>query len=72
MFNFLRSRIDQQYIDGGRVYCPSRSCDVEVDVCAGCRWMLDIDSDARLPFVRCEPPAPLIAGLETSAYSHLR
>ena len=71
MFNFLRSRTDQQYIDGGRVYCPSRSCDVEIDVCAGCRWMLDIDSDARLPFVRCEPPARLIEGIEASASRHL-
>ena len=63
MFDFLRTQEPRQFIDGGRVYCPNRSADVEFDVCFGCRWMEQIDQDAELPFVRCEPqPRALIYG----------
>jgi hypothetical protein len=38
-----------------------RECDVESDVCAGCRWMTDMDEKAELPYVRCTPaPRPLV------------
>ena len=56
MFALLKSSPDRHYVDGGRVPCPRQGCDVEVDVCAGCRWLDRIDLDAKLPYVRCSPP----------------
>ena len=56
MFEFLKAPDFRQYIDQGTVSCPNRNGDVEVDLCAGCRWMQEIDRDAKQPFVRCDPP----------------
>ena len=55
MFSLFRSASDQRFIDHGLVSCPVRGGDVEIDVCAGCRWLLEVDENARLPFVRCRP-----------------
>ena len=57
MFSLFRSPSDQHFIDRGLVSCPVRAGDVEIDVCAGCRWLLEVDENARLPFVRCRPEA---------------
>jgi hypothetical protein len=46
---------EEHFIDRGRVYCPVREHDVDLDVCAGCRWATHIDLKARLPVVRCRP-----------------
>jgi hypothetical protein len=45
-------------IDRGRVACPVRGRDVETDLCADCRWALEVDEHARPPFVRCRPMLP--------------
>ena len=58
MFFFMRSPGYEHYVDSGSVNCPRRGRDVEVDLCAGCHWMTDIDLQAKPPFVRCQP-APL-------------
>lgn len=55
MLSLFRSWSDRRLIDRGRVACPIRGSDAEIDVCAGCRWMLEIDENAALPFVRCAP-----------------
>jgi len=61
MFTLFPRPLDRHFIDGGRVPCPVRECDVESDVCAGCRWMTDMDEKAELPYVRCTPaPRPLV------------
>jgi hypothetical protein len=61
MFSLFRSPLDRHFIDDGRVGCPARGCDVESDVCAGCRWLVDMEETAKLPFVRCRPePRPII------------
>lgn len=57
MFAFLKNAPERHFMDGGRVPCPRQGRDVEVDVCAGCRWLDRIDVNAKLPFVRCSPPA---------------
>jgi hypothetical protein len=57
MFPLIRPRAAQRYVDGGCVHCPLRQRDVEVDLCAGCQWMTEIDLQAKLPFVRCRPEA---------------
>ncbi|HYL25327.1 MAG TPA: hypothetical protein VEV21_13125 [Burkholderiales bacterium] len=54
----LRRVPDEHLIDTGRVYCPVRGRDVEFDVCAGCRWSMGIDLQARFPVVRCRPERP--------------
>ena len=60
MFDFLKPPDLRQYLDNGKVFCPNRSCDVEIDTCAGCRWMQEIYQNAKQPFVRCDPrPWPL-------------
>lgn len=55
MFKLFTPPPDSHLIDRGWVLCPTRGHDVEVDVCAGCRWRLELDEDAELPFVRCQP-----------------
>jgi hypothetical protein len=40
-------------IDDGRVACPLRRRDVEVDLCAGCGWAGAIDMEGEAPSVRC-------------------
>lgn len=59
-FRIFRSRSPERVIDNGRVGCPVRNCDVEVDICAGCRWLKQIDEKADIPFVRCRPELPLM------------
>jgi hypothetical protein len=54
----FRPRPEEHFIDAGHVYCPVRKCDVELDVCAGCRWTTSIDLAAKLPVVRCAPQSP--------------
>ncbi|HLB13376.1 MAG TPA: hypothetical protein VJM14_00440 [Burkholderiales bacterium] len=58
MFGILRSPVDRRLIDRGMVACPVRGHDVEVGFCADCRWALEMDEQARLPFVRCRPILP--------------
>lgn len=61
MFSFIRPPSHEHYVDGGCVSCPRRGHDVEVDLCAGCQWMTEIDLQAKPPFVRCEAgPAPVL------------
>jgi hypothetical protein len=55
MFALFRSPSDCQFIDRGLVRCPLRAADVELDVCAACRWRLEIDEKGKLPSVRCRP-----------------
>jgi len=61
MFSLFRSQSGRGFIDNGRVACPARGYDVETDICAGCRWLVEMDETAKLPFVRCHPQArPII------------
>jgi hypothetical protein len=61
MFSFIRPPSYEHYVDDGRVSCPRRGRDVEVDLCAGCEWMIRIDLEAKPAFVRCEPgPNPAL------------
>ena len=58
MFRLFPTPLDRRFIDRGRVPCPVRTQDVEIDACARCRWLLEVDENVRLPFVRCRPDAP--------------
>ena len=52
---FFRHPGDEHYVEQGHVYCPVRNHDVDIDVCLGCGWAIDIDLKAKLPVVRCRP-----------------
>lgn len=53
MFAIFPPRRGRRVIDGGRVECPLRRRDVEVDLCAGCGWAGAIDVESEAPSVRC-------------------
>jgi len=55
MFGLFRRPLDRRYVDAGRVCCPLRERDVEVDQCAACRWALEVNQESGIPFVRCRP-----------------
>jgi hypothetical protein len=48
---------ERYLIDDGRVFCPVRGHDIEVDLCAGCRLLAELKPDATPPFVRCRAAA---------------
>lgn len=54
MFNFSQNHREQRVVDDGRVACPTRDGDVDVDVCAGCAWLHEIVEKRGTRFVRCE------------------
>lgn len=56
-FTFFRRVIEEHVIDDGRVGCPMRKCDVDIESCAACGCAISIDFDARPPVVRCRPPS---------------
>jgi hypothetical protein len=53
MFAIFSPRRERRVIDAGRVCCPLRRRDVEVDLCAGCGWARAIDVQSEAPSVRC-------------------
>ena len=55
MLAFLRRKGTTLLIDRGRVGCPERGADVELDVCCACEKRVEIDERAPLPYVQCEP-----------------
>jgi hypothetical protein len=55
MFSLFRAPLDRRFIDAGRVACPVRGRDVDVDRCAGCQWLVAIDDAAKTPSIRCRP-----------------
>lgn len=42
-----------QFVVEGRVHCPVRHLDVDIEECLGCRRLDDIDLDSRHPHVVC-------------------
>lgn len=62
MFALIRPRTGRRYVDGGCVQCPLRQREVEIDLCAGCEAMTEIDLEAEPAFVRCRP-GPMPAAL---------
>ncbi|MCZ7559247.1 MAG: hypothetical protein M5U30_03665 [Burkholderiaceae bacterium] len=53
MFGLARSKSDQRVVQNGRVACPNRGGDVDIDVCATCEWLRGIDDDGGFRFARC-------------------
>jgi len=55
MFSIFRPGSDLRLVDHGRVPCPVRGSDVEVDVCGACRWLVELGEASDVPFLRCRP-----------------
>lgn len=51
----LASQLFNRVIEDGRVACPSRAenGDLDVDVCAGCEWLHAIEQSKDVHYVRC-------------------
>lgn len=62
MFNFLRTPTDRLIIDNGRVFCPIRHQDTDIDLCAGCPRVRQIEENGNLPFVRCRLEPAMVPG----------
>lgn len=58
MFLF-RPAMDRHVIDDGRVFCPRRGGDIDVDRCASCECLVAFDDTSSPPVVRCRPDRPL-------------
>jgi len=56
-------RLDRRVVDAGRVFCPRRGSDVDVDRCAGCEFLTAFDDRANPPTIRCRPDCALPAFL---------
>lgn len=53
MFRLFEHPRERHLVDDGRVFCPSRGHDVDFDLCAGCRQLIEIQLGATPPYVRC-------------------
>lgn len=61
MFGILRVREVRRPVEAGRVCCPLRSRDADVDLCLGCNFAGEVELATKNPFVACQPPrAPLL------------
>jgi hypothetical protein len=62
MFSLFRKHTVGRAICEGRVACPQRDAEVDVEECAGCTYLDAIDgSDIRTGAVRCSPPLARVA-----------
>ena len=61
MTNIFKRQWDRLFIDRGQVFCPIRGQDTDIEVCAACKRLAEIDTDGKQPFVRCrlEPVSPI-------------
>jgi hypothetical protein len=66
MFSLFRPPLDRRYIDAGRVSCPLRTGDVDVDRCASCRWLVGFDAASPTPSIRCRPDCVPVGFLDLS------
>lgn len=58
MLNLFRPATLPLLIDGGRVSCPLRGSDVDIDLCAGCRWLSEFNDKGRPATIVCRPELP--------------
>jgi hypothetical protein len=60
MFSLIRRPEESRLIDAGRVACPLRERDADVEDCLQCGFVRDVEAEAKTPFVRCRPPRKLL------------
>ena len=60
MFRLLRAPEELRLIHRGRVSCPLRSRDADIEDCLQCSFARDVEMEGKAPFVRCRPPRKLL------------
>ena len=60
MFSLIRASEEHHLIDEGRVSCPLREGDADVEACLQCSFAGDVALTAEAPFVSCRPPRRLL------------
>ena len=60
MLGMIRVREVRRPVEAGRVCCPLRSRDADVDLCLGCEFACKVELAAKTPFVACRAPARLL------------
>lgn len=55
MLGLFKRPSDTLVAANGRVGCPARAVDVDIEVCFDCPHIVEIGQDAGTPFVRCRP-----------------
>ena len=64
-FGLFRDPPLQLVIDHGRVGCPVRQRDVEIDACGQCPRFDEVDEHAKIPVLKCRPQGGL---MDTQGY----
>ena len=54
--SFHHRQSDWRTAADGRVPCPLKRCDVDIETCAGCSHLIAMDTDAVPRWIRCETP----------------
>ena len=60
MFSLIRLPEERRPIDAGRVSCPLRACDADIEDCLRCGFVQKIVPAGEAPFVGCRPPRRLL------------
>ena len=60
MFTLIHAREERRVIDAGRVACPLRGRDADVEDCLHCGFGREVAANASPPYVRCRPPRKLL------------
>jgi len=55
MLRVFPAPLDHRIIDAGRVSCPVRGSDIDLDRCLSCRWLSGIHDASPTPSIRCRP-----------------
>ena len=53
LLTLLHRPASEHFVDGGRVGCPVRGTDVDVEACMACGQAASVDLNANPPVVRC-------------------
>lgn len=50
-----RDMADGHFVEHGRVWCPARRCDIDIDRCMVCGSFEDLTRDGTLEILYCRP-----------------
>ena len=63
MFSLFNRKNDQLIIDNGKVFCPVRQKDTDIDICAACHRLQEMDPDEKQGTVRCRVESMPLPGV---------
>jgi hypothetical protein len=59
MFTLIHAREERRAIDAGRVACPLRGRDADIEDCLYCGFAREVAAEASPAYVACRPPRKL-------------